>query len=86
MVPKAVFDHIGLFDEDFFMYFEDTDLCRRIRGARYKVVYHGGIEVIHLHMKMSSGGLFKIFTNRLTREHIKSWMKYNWKNSKFASK
>lgn len=84
LIPKKVFDQVGLFDERFFMYFEDTDLCRRIWQAGFKVVYHGETEVIHMHMKMSRGGFFKIFTNKLTREHIKSWIRYSlkYKNSK----
>jgi len=82
MVPKEVFDQVGLFDEDFFMYFEDTDLCRRIWHAGYKVVYHGSTQVIHMHMRMSRGGVLKVITNRLTREHIKSWIKYSLKHRK----
>lgn len=74
MTPKVVFDKVGLFDEKFFMYFEDTDLCRRIWNAGYKVIYLGNTEVIHMHMKMSQGGLLRILTNELTRAHIRSWL------------
>jgi GT2 family glycosyltransferase len=80
MVPRVVFDQVGLFDERFFMYFEDTDLCRRVWQAGYKVVYLGETEVIHMHMRMSRGGVVKIFSNKLTREHIKSWVKYTLKH------
>ena len=80
IVPKKVFDQVGLFDERFFMYFEDTDLCRRIWAGGYRVTYVGPIEVIHMHMKMSRGGLFQLFTNKLTRLHLASWMRYLWKH------
>lgn len=80
MVPRAVYDHVGLFDERFFMYFEDTDLCRRMWQAGYKVMYYADAEVIHMHMRSSRGGLIKVLTNKLTREHIKSWIKYTLKH------
>jgi O-antigen biosynthesis protein len=38
-VRRCVFDEIGLFDEDYFFYLEDTDLCMRARAAGYQVVY-----------------------------------------------
>jgi GT2 family glycosyltransferase len=76
MVPRTVFDQVGLFDESFFMYFEDTDLCRRIWDHNYKVVYDGTDTAIHLHAKMSGGGLKQLLFNPLTRAHVKSWMKY----------
>ena len=37
-IRSAVLREVGLFDERYFMYMEDVDLCRRI-GARYKTVF-----------------------------------------------
>ena len=39
---------LGGFDEKFFMYFEDIDLCRRARQAGYKVLYFPNLVVKHL--------------------------------------
>jgi len=44
--PKA-FDRIGLLDEDFFIWFEEVDFCRRIWKAEYKVMYFAGAKIIH---------------------------------------
>lgn len=38
-VPKKLFDEIGGFDENFFMYFEDIDLCKRVRNLGKKIIY-----------------------------------------------
>ena len=38
---------VGGFDPGFFMYSEETDLCKRIKGAGWRVVYEPGAMVIH---------------------------------------
>ena len=39
----------GLFDPDFFMYWEDSDLMQRIRSAGYRVVLHPAAHATHLY-------------------------------------
>lgn len=48
MMRKSVLDEIGLFDETFFLYFEETDLCRRANLAGYQIVYVRESEVVHI--------------------------------------
>ncbi|MFA4942752.1 MAG: glycosyltransferase family 2 protein [Patescibacteria group bacterium] len=69
------------FDERFFMYFEDIDVCRRAWRFKKKVVYNPGAIVIHDHARESARNPWYIapFTDKLTREHIRSWIKYFWK-------
>lgn len=47
IMRKEVFQKLGGFDEKFFMYFEDLDLCRRIRAKGYEVVYFPSWIVSH---------------------------------------
>ena len=47
VVRRKVLEGIGGFDERFFMYFEDADLCRRVRGAGWLVYYVPDVEVVH---------------------------------------
>jgi O-antigen biosynthesis protein len=47
-IPKYVLDRVGLFDEDYFMYGEDLDLCFRIKKAGYKIVYFPEVKTVHL--------------------------------------
>ncbi|NQU07872.1 MAG: glycosyltransferase family 2 protein, partial [Candidatus Abyssubacteria bacterium] len=62
MYRRALFDEVGLFDEDFFMWYEDVDLSFRAQLAGYEcayvptaVVYHVGggtassANKLHLH-------------------------------------
>ena len=38
----------GVFDEQFFMYGDDLDLCIRVARAGYKIVYDGRVQITHL--------------------------------------
>ena len=40
-------DRTGLFDKDYFAYFEETDLCHRIWLSGYRIVYTPKTQVIH---------------------------------------
>jgi len=48
MMRQNVLDEIGLFDERFFLYYEETDLCRRARLAGWPTVYVRTSEVTHI--------------------------------------
>lgn len=39
LVKREVIEKVGLFDPDFFCYFEETDFCWRVWLAGYKIVY-----------------------------------------------
>lgn len=45
---REVFEKIGQFDENFFMYGDDLDLCIRITRGGYKIVYDGCAAITHL--------------------------------------
>jgi len=48
MVRRELFKSINGFDENFFMYFEDADLCRRIRSAGYGIAVVPEVSIVHL--------------------------------------
>lgn len=77
-VRRAAIDKVGLFDERFFVYFEDTDWCRRFWDGGWKVVYHPGIEIVHYHRRESADTLWLLapFANKVSRIHIMSAIKY----------
>lgn len=57
-VRQEIFQRIGGFDENFFMYVEDLDLCRRIKKLGYNIKYYPEISVLHIGGK-SRESLFK---------------------------
>lgn len=52
MLSKACIEIVGLMDERYFLYYEDTDWCARARKAGFKIYYTPGPAVLH---KVSAG-------------------------------
>lgn len=53
LLKKDVFENTKGFDPDFFMYYEETEWCQRIK-KNYKIAYHPELNFIHLHGKSAS--------------------------------
>ncbi|MBT4209851.1 MAG: glycosyltransferase family 2 protein [Candidatus Komeilibacteria bacterium] len=47
LIHKSVFEKIGIFDEKFFIWFEEVDLCKRARQANISIRYFPGAEIVH---------------------------------------
>lgn len=47
IMKKVVFDVIGQFDERYFLYYEDADLCKRLKDMGYQVYFFPYSEIIH---------------------------------------
>ncbi|MCA2734318.1 MAG: glycosyltransferase family 2 protein [Pseudanabaena sp. M135S2SP2A07QC] len=74
-IRKDLFDLLGGFDERFFMYFEESDLCKRVRDKGYKVLYTPHISIIHLR-----GHSVKKLSDRMSLEYRKSQIYYYHKH------
>lgn len=69
MIRTSVLKQVNGFDERFFMYLEDVDLCRRI-GKVSKLLYYPKVATVHNYEK----GSYK--NKKLLTYHIKSAVKY----------
>ncbi|MEI6048621.1 MAG: glycosyltransferase family 2 protein [Bacteroidota bacterium] len=49
LMQREIFQKLGGFDEDFWMYFEDVDLCRRVRNIPGKIAFCSNITIEHNH-------------------------------------
>ena len=58
LIRRKVLDEVGLFDEDYFAYCEDTDLFLRIRWAGYRMVIVPDAQVTHYYS--CTGGKFSL--------------------------
>jgi GT2 family glycosyltransferase len=76
LVPVGAFREVGLLDDAFFVYYDDTDFCRRARGAGYRLFYEPRSVVYHrkgatLGGQASAFGCYYLARNRpyLIRKH-----------------
>lgn len=77
---RKMLEEIGLFDERFFMYYEDNDLCRRFWEHGYRVVYHPESMMTHYHRRASAdGSFFQQLFSRFAWIQIHSALKFFWK-------
>ena len=89
MVRKSDIKKVGVFDEDFFMYFEDVDWARRFWENGLKVVYFPKSVMYHYHFQSSKKkSLFDSLLSKYARIHIRSalkyFVKYKFKNVKYG--
>ncbi len=64
IIRKIIFQKIGGFDENFFLYFEEHDLCKRVKVLGYKIVMLSNAKVYHAwgeSTKKSDKNISKIF-------------------------
>ena len=54
MIRRSLAEELGLFDTAFFMYYEETDLCRRVKDMGYAVRSVPGARICHLEGKSIS--------------------------------
>jgi len=48
LVRRSCLQQLGGFDEDYFLYYEDVDLCRRAKERGWAVCYEPGVAAVHL--------------------------------------
>ena len=79
---KEALGEVGLFDERFWMYYEDIDWCLRMWEAGWPVYYLHDIVIMHAHGRGSAkvpGVMKALLKNKLARVHLSSWLKFMWK-------
>ena len=82
LVPRQAFNEAGLLDDAFFVYYDDTDFCRRAVAAGYRIRYEPASVVYHrkgatLGGQLSPFGCYYLTRNRpyLMRKHL-PWYRF----------
>ncbi len=70
---------LGGFDRRFFLFFEDIDLCRRIRLLGKRVLYLPNIHVLDRKNRLSGSSALSLLFRKMTWIHARSAMQYFWK-------
>ena len=58
MISREAFDAVGGFDEEYFMFVEDVDLCFRLKKAGWRSLYVPAAELVHSGAH-ATGGVMK---------------------------
>jgi GT2 family glycosyltransferase len=75
LVRREVLEAVGLFDETYWMYGEDLDLCLRVREAGWRTRYVPSVQVTHL-----KGQSSRRRPLRCTYEFYRAMMIFHWKH------
>lgn len=75
MTSRRVFQEAGCFDENYFLYLEDMDLCMQVKKIGYSNIYLPSAEVVHLF-----GGSSEPHKSELKKIYLRSAKHYFRKN------
>lgn len=76
LLRREALDEVGLFDEEFFIYSEETDLQRRLHAAGWGVRYFPEVTVVH-HESQFSAGIPERRVNEMWRSRHRYWRKHH---------
>ena len=79
LIPRSLMSEMKGFDPRFFLFFEDTDLCKRCWKLGRKVMYCPSVKAMDCQERLSGGGFLPIIFTRTGRMHIVSAIRYFWK-------
>lgn len=67
---------VGLLDEQFFMYAEDLDWCKRFRDKQYKIVFNPTVQIVHHKYKSGLGSTTKKVARQTTEHFYDTMLQY----------
>jgi N-acetylglucosaminyl-diphospho-decaprenol L-rhamnosyltransferase len=84
LVRRQAADTVGLFDEDFFMFSEETDWCYRFRQAGWKVLFYPRAEFVHVGGATTAQNWGPMYREQL-RGHLRFLAKHRgWREAERA--
>ena len=81
IIRRDALAKVGLLDQNYFLYVEDMDWCKRLWDNGFQVVYYPHIEVTYKGDRKSTSVLIsKKMFNKYGFYHLKSYLRFLWKN------
>jgi len=84
LTSKEVLNKVGLFNDQYFAYLEDADLCMRVKKAGYKLLYVGDTGIWHKTSQSSDGSGSAFHDYFMTRNRLIFGLKYATLRTKIA--
>lgn len=76
IVRRSMFEQIGFYDERFFLFNGDTDICKQFWKKGWKVMYNPTISAGHMESRLSGKGFFDFLTKKTGWIHMMDMLKY----------
>jgi GT2 family glycosyltransferase len=76
LLRRSALEEIGLFDESFFIYFEEVDLCLRLRRGGWEIRYFPSMTVVH-HESQFSADIPERRINEMWQGRHRYWRKHH---------
>lgn len=76
LYDKTVHDMVGLWDEEYFMYYEDSDYCVRAQKKRIKIFYNPSIIIWHKNAQSTSGSGSSFHMSTMEKSRLRFGLKY----------
>ncbi|MFX0199831.1 MAG: glycosyltransferase family 2 protein [Candidatus Hodarchaeota archaeon] len=83
MIRRDALNQVGLLDENFFLYLEDVDWCKRFHEAEWDVVYFPSAEAIHYGQGSSSDSPAR-YIRELLRSRLIYWRKHHGRTAQIV--
>lgn len=80
LVRKSFWDEVGGFNENYFLFMSDVELCWNAWKRGYKVVYLPATHVRSDGKRISAGGFRQFFKSWVLRQHVKDSIKFRLKH------
>lgn len=84
LIKKEVFEKVGMFDEKYFLYYEDADFNQRVKKAGFDIYYVPSASLIHVNAASTGGSGSVLQDYYLTRNRLLFGIKYAPFRSKIA--
>jgi N-acetylglucosaminyl-diphospho-decaprenol L-rhamnosyltransferase len=78
---RAAWDAVGGFDEGYFMFMEDVDLCWRLHRAGWTIAYEPAGRVVHLEGASRAAAPYRM----IVAHHV-SLLKFGWRTGSFLDR
>jgi len=80
IVRRDFWEKVGGYNESYFLFMADTEMCLRAWEMGYRVVYYPEVRVYADGKRLSAGGFRMFFKSRFVRQHVKDSLRYNLKH------
>jgi len=84
LIKKEVFEKVGMFDEKYFLYYEDADFNQRVKKAGFDIYYVPSASLIHVNAASTGGSGSVLQDYYITRNRLLFGIKYAPFRSKIA--